>query len=234
MPTRTRPLLLLASGSPRRRELLELAGLPFELIPVAIDETPLPDEAAHPYTVRLSRQKAFAAAAASTVPALILAADTTVADGDDILGKPADPDEARAMLERLRDRVHQVYTALTILDTVSGDYLSDSAVTDVPMRDYSDAEIAAYIATGDPFDKAGGYAIQHAGFRPVRLQSGCYANVVGLPLCHLLRLLRALGVQAHPDLPQRCQQHFAYPCDVSARILAREPSGGAQPDAGRA
>jgi septum formation protein len=212
-------VIVLASGSPRRRELLGLTGLTFRLAKADIDETPQSDEAAAEYTLRLSREKARAVMATVTEDVLILAADTTVVDGDTILGKPADPDEARAMLRRLRGRVHQVHTALTLLDTSSGRSVSETAVTDVPMRDYSDEEIEAYIASGDPFDKAGGYAIQNAGFHPITALSGCYANVVGLPLCHLIRALRAFGVAPEGDVPLRCQQHHAYLCDVTGEIL---------------
>ena len=141
--------------------------------------------------------------------------DRTVADGDAILGKPANTDEAWAMLRQLRGRAHQVYTALTVIEVATGRAITDIAVTDVPMRQYSDAEIAAYIASGDPFDKAGGYAIQHAGFRPAVLTSGCFANVVGLPLCHLLRVLRQLGVEARADVPERCQACLLYTSDAA-------------------
>ncbi len=212
-------MIILASGSPRRRELLGLTGLTFRLTKADIDETPRPGEAAADYTLRLSREKARAVMDAVTDDAVILAADTTVADGDTILGKPADPDEARAMLRRLRGRVHHVYTALTVIETASGCSVSEIAVTDVPMRDYSDDEIEAYIASGDPFDKAGGYAIQNAGFHPVTALSGCYANVVGLPLCHLIRALRVVGMTPGGDVPLRCQQHHDYECDVTDEIL---------------
>jgi septum formation protein len=212
-------VIILASGSPRRRELLGLTGLTFRLAKADIDETPRPGETAADYTLRLSQEKARAVKETVTGDALILAADTTVADGDVILGKPADPEEAQAMLRRLRGRVHQVHTALTLLNPASGRSMSETAVTNVPMRNYSDEEIEAYIASGDPFDKAGGYAIQNAGFHPVTALSGCYANVVGLPLCHLIRALRAFGATPGGDVPQRCQQHHDYVCDVTGEIL---------------
>jgi len=215
--------ILLASGSPRRRELLRLTGLAFDTAIADIDETPHPHETAKAYTIRLSQEKAQVAHRTPGGHAFILAADTTVADGDAILGKPAGPDDARAMLARLRGRAHQVYTALTLIETATGRSVTEVAVTDVPMRDYSDEEIDAYIASGDPFDKAGGYAIQNTSFRPAILTSGCFANVVGLPLCHLLRALRHFGVGLAPvNVPQRCQDHFAYRCDVSEQILANE------------
>lgn len=212
--------LLLASGSPRRRELLGLTRLPFDLARADIDETPLEDESAAAYTVRLSQEKARAALRQATGNTIVLAADTTVADGGAILGKPADADEARAMLQQLRGRTHQVYTALTLIEATTGRSVTDLAVTDVPMRDYTGAEIDAYIASGDPFDKAGGYAIQHVGFHPVMLRTGCFANVVGLPLCHLVRALRAFGVMPEADVPGACQRYHAYECDVTGDILA--------------
>lgn len=212
--------LILASGSPRRRELLGLTGLDFEILRVDIDESVRAGETARSYTARLSREKADAALALVSGPALILTADTTVADGDNILGKPENPAEARAMLHRLRGRAHQVYTALSLVDAATGARVTEIAVTDVPMRDYSDEEIDAYIASGDPFDKAGGYAIQNTSFRPADLRSGCYANVVGLPLCHLLRALRRFDVTlAETEIARRCQHHHAYTCDVTDAIL---------------
>ncbi len=211
--------LLLASGSPRRREMIGALGLPVRVTRVEIDETPRAGEDARAYTLRLSREKA-AAAARQFPDALILAADTTVADGDAILGKPRDEAQAWAMLRQLRGRTHQVYTAITLLEARSGRRVSEVARTDVPMRAYTDAEIAAYIANGNPFDKAGGYAIQDAKFRPATLRSGCYANVMGLPLCHLVRALRAFGVQVSADVPALCRERFGYACDVAERVLA--------------
>jgi predicted house-cleaning NTP pyrophosphatase (Maf/HAM1 superfamily) len=116
--------------------------------------------------------------------------------------------------------VHQVYTALTLVDAATGRSVTEVAATDVPMRDYTDDEIEAYIASGDPFDKAGAYAIQHAGFHPVAALRGCYSNVMGLPLCHLVRALRAFGIELGADVPLRCQQHQQYDCDVTDDILS--------------
>jgi MAF protein len=211
--------IILASGSPRRREMLGWIGLSFDLVKTDIDETYQPGEMASAYTVRLSQTKAQAARDRVSGEGLILAADTTVADGDLILGKPADADEARSMLRQLRGRVHQVHTALTLLDIASGRQVTETAVTDVPMREYTERELEDYIAQGNPFDKAGGYAIQHPGFHPAVLTSGCYANVVGLPLCHLLRALRTFEIQPAADVPLVCQQQHRYQCDVTAAIL---------------
>ena len=154
---------------------------------------------------RLSKEKAHAVAeqlqsqatilAADTV--VILAADTIGIDGEgEILGKPADADEARAMLKRLRGRDHLVVTAFTLLKTgtVSSNHTQD-VQTRVTMRDYSDAEIEDYIATGDPFDKAGSYAIQHPEFRPVSDLSGSRTNVIGLPLDEVREALVEMGYE---------------------------------------
>lgn len=216
----TEKIILLASASPRRRELLGLTALPFDLTAADIDETPFPGEAASDYTIRLSREKAQAALKSAPPNALVLAADTTVADEDTILGKPADADEARAMLRRLRGRVHQVYTALTLTEASTGRSYTELAVTDVPMRDYTDDEIEAYIASGDPFDKAGGYAIQNPQFHPALVRSGCYANVVGLPLCHLVRALWFFGIEPKANVPLACMGHHDYECDVTDEILS--------------
>jgi len=170
--------------------------------------------------LRLAEGKARAVAAQVPADSLVIAADTTVADGPDILGKPEDEQQAVEMLTRLRGHLHQVYTAVAILRAADGMLLLDVCVTDVPMRDYSQAEIAAYVATGDPLDKAGAYAIQHDGFHPVEHLEGCYANVVGLPLCHLVRLLRRLGMEPQADVPAACQAALKYECPVYAAILA--------------
>lgn len=210
--------IILASNSPRRKELIRLAGWDFEVLPADVDETPLPGEAADGYVLRLAEDKARAAAEQVQPGRLIVAADTTVADGPEILGKPGDAGEARQMLAGLRGRVHQVYTALAVFDLVSGRLVTELATTDVPMRDYSDDEIEAYIATGDPFDKAGSYAIQHAEFRPVSDLNGCYANVVGLPLCHLARAMQQFGLHPAGDLPGGCQSYLEYDCTVYPEV----------------
>jgi MAF protein len=211
-------MILLASNSPRRKQLLALAGWPYRIQPAEVDETPLPGEPAEAYVLRLAESKARAAAG-SAEDGLVLAADTTVVDAGAILGKPNDADQARAMLRQLRGRSHQVLTALAVLQSRSDRLLTDVCVTDVPMRAYTEAEIEAYVASGDPLDKAGAYAIQHAGFHPVASLAGCYANVVGLPLCHLARTLRKLSLPPRADLPQACQAALGYQCPVYEQIL---------------
>jgi MAF protein len=215
-------LFILASSSPRRRELLSLAGFMFNTVKIDVDESPLPDEEPSPYVLRLSRSKAQAATGlvlgAPRTP-LIVAADTTVADNGEILGKPPNAEAAERVLKQLRGRTHQVHTAIAVLNTANGQLEQEIASTDVPMRDYSDQEIADYIATGDPFDKAGGYAIQHPGFHPVETRTGCYANVVGLPLCHLLKILRRMEISVAQDIPFLCQSAHEYECGVFNSIL---------------
>ena len=218
---RTQPILL-ASASPRRHALLRLLRLPFDVTSADIDETPQPGEPARDYTARLSREKAQAVfERLEGGDALILAADTTVADGNEILGKPADDVEARAMLRQLRGRVHQVYTALTLLDAATGRRWTDVALTDVRMRDYAEDEIDTYIASRDPFDKAGGYAIQNTTFRPVAGLRGCYANVMGLPLCEVVRALRDFGMTVPPSAPGLCTHVDDPGCDIDPELLNR-------------
>ena len=211
--------MILASASPRRRELLRLIGREFSATRTDIDETPRPAEPPADYVRRMSREKAAAAAGRLDAPALILAVDTTVVDGEEILGKPADAAEARDILRRLRGRDHRVYSALTLLDTGSGREITQLAASPVRMRDYSDAEIEAYIASGDPFDKAGAYAIQNAAFHPAEGFDHCMANVMGLPLCHVARALAQIGEPADGDVAAACQAHIGYHCPVYGRIL---------------
>ena len=160
-----------------------------------IDESRRPGEPLTAYVERLSRQKAAAVAAMlDDEPALVISADTIVALADELLGKPADADDARRMLKKLRRRRHQVYTAFTLHQTEPPQIITARVCTDVYMRAYADAEIESYIASGDPFDKAGGYAIQNQTFHPVARIEGSYTNVVGLPLDELQTALSEFGV----------------------------------------
>jgi MAF protein len=212
--------LVLASASPRRRELLALLGFPFKATTTDINEDIRAAEPPEQYALRLSREKAAAAAVHADSDALILAADTIVVDGTDVLGKPADAVEAAAILRRLRGVTHRVYTAVTLWNTASNRTLSDLASSPVQMRRYSDDEITRYIASGDPFDKAGAYAIQHAGFQPADNFIHCMANVMGLPLCHITRMMRRASIEPPADVPAACQAHINYQCPVFESILA--------------
>jgi len=126
------------------------------------------------------------------------------------------------MLWQLRGRSHKVHTAVAVIKHGDTEPKTDVCTTDVPMRDYSDEEIFAYIATGDPYDKAGGYAIQHRGFHPVEGLHGCYANVVGLPVCHLARLLGRFNLPVARGIAPHCLEKLGYDCDVHRQILAGE------------
>jgi len=183
----------LASASPRRRELLTQIGVSFELAPVAIDETPHPAEAARSYVERLAQQKAAAALASLDDPqAVVLGSDTSVILGEDILTKPDNTADARQMLRRLSGQPHQVFTAVALLSHERQQVIS--VATEVVFRALDEAEIDAYIATGEPMDKAGSYGIQGKGAILVDHISGSYSNVVGLPLTETAALLKNFNI----------------------------------------
>ena len=220
-----RTLILLASNSPRRRELLSLGNWMFSVSVSDVDEGQQEGEAPADYVLRLAVAKARKAMLHARPEQLIIGADTAVVDGDRILGKPKDMKEATAMLKLLRGHTHQVYTALALLRVHDEQLVTELCVTQVPMRDYRDDEIEAYVMSGDPLDKAGAYAIQHAGFHPVESMKGCYASVMGMPLCHLIRALRKLDVSPGAELPLSCQSLLKYQCIVSPAILRGEQTG---------
>ncbi len=214
---------ILASASPRRRALIPLLGLPFEIEPAAVDESQVTHAEPAVNVVETALLKATTVASRVREPAIIVAADTTVALGKRMLHKPTNPNDARHMLRLLSGRAHQVHTGLVVWHTGSGHYVTDVATIEVLMRPFSDAEIERYVATGDPLDKAGGYAIQEADFNPVAALDGCYAGVIGLPLCHLARSLRALGIGASADIATACQAHNSITCPVFESILPLNP-----------
>lgn len=208
--------IILASNSPRRKALFGLFGWPFEVLPAEIDESQLPDEPPAQFVQRLACEKAQKVAEQS--PGLVIGADTIVVDGSEILGKPADETEAVKMLRQLRGRTHQVYTGIAIIDSQTGRTFNEVCETDVTMRSYSDDEINTYIATGDPMDKAGAYAIQHEGFHPVAALDGCFASVMGLPLCLLSQGLREFDMTPPDDLQERCQEALNFTCPILAEM----------------
>jgi len=215
--------LVLASNSPRRKQLLALGNWTFKVIVSDIDETQFADEKPDQYVLRLAKEKVLAVANKVSSESIIIGSDTSVIDGDEILGKPKDAEDAARMLRQLRGRTHQVYTGIAVHRASDQIMLTELSITDVPMRAYSDDEIIAYVNTGDPLDKAGAYAIQHPEFQPVESMSGCYAGVMGLPMCHVVRALKKLAV--HPidaDVPAACQSLLKYECPVSGAILRGE------------
>lgn len=219
MSQKTEGLIFLASASPRRAELLRLTGWQFKLFPVDVDETSDPIEDPSKLASRLALAKADAALRILPQAEFLLAADTLVVDGAQILGKPQNERDAHRMLEALRGRDHRVISAL-VLRGSAGEQV-ELCETTVPMRAYGMDEITAYIETGSPMDKAGAYGIQDRDFDPVEVEQmhGCFTNVMGLPLCHLLRAMRRLGVDSRRDVPLACQSHTSYDCPVHAEIL---------------
>lgn len=184
--------LVLASGSPRRVQLMREAGFDPRVMPQDVDETPLPGEKAYDLVDRLASLKAHAALAQAKPGDLILAADTTVALEGEELGKPADEAEARQMLRRLSGRGHDVYTAVQLIlvgEDGSTRESSTCELTHVTFFDLAEDEIESYVATGEPLDKAGAYGIQGIGRALVRDIDGDYFNVVGLPVARTLRAI---------------------------------------------
>ena len=194
-------MFYLASASPRRRELLTQIGVQFELAPVDIDETPQPGEGAKAYVERLAQEKATTSLAAinasshdnNTQNAVVLGSDTSVIINDEILTKPKNTADAKRMLQRLSGNSHQVFTAVAVVSQHQQRIIS--VATDVCFRPLSDAEIDAYIATGEPMDKAGSYGIQGKGAILVDKISGSYSNVVGLPLTETAALLKDFNIE---------------------------------------
>lgn len=205
------PTLILASGSPRRRDFIALLNIPFQIHTADIDELRCKGESPSDMVARLSSEKARTVARRFP-EAIVIGADTTVVLEDEVLGKPVDADQAADMLRRLRDRAHHVYSGVTVC--VEGGNRHSTAVSDslVWMRPYSDVELAAYIASGDPLDKAGAYGIQNAEFYPVSRLRGCFAGVMGLPFCHLVGLLKRMDLSISLDAPAACQSLTGVSC----------------------
>ncbi len=212
--------LLLTSQSPRRREMLAWLGVPAGLTHVDVDEAPYSGEQPSATASRLAIAKVHAAEPPDD-GVWMLGADTVV-DLDGIsLGKPADAAEARAMLRQLRERSHAVHTGVALFHPGTHQLCTRRVTSTVQMRAYTDAEIEAYVRSHDPMDKAGAYAIQNSGFRPVTCVDRCYANVVGFPLCAIAALLEAWGLALTVDIPALCRVHFDYLCprpDVGVRL----------------
>ncbi len=191
--------LVLASASPRRRELLALLGVPFEGAVAEVDERAVASPA-------LAKATSIARRGSVTV-----AADTEIDLDGERLGKPRDAADAVAMLGRLAGRAHEVVTEVALVDA-AGRSLRFAVRSLVAMRPRDEGAIAAYVASGEPLDKAGSYALQGAGGALVERWEGCRANIVGLPLCHLQPALRRAGVVTRERAETACQQHFAFAC----------------------
>lgn len=185
--------LILASTSARRAEILRDAGVPFTVVSSAVDETPYPDETPQALVQRLADAKADLVAARSVGPAIVVAADTVVVLDGQVLGKPRSTEDARHMLEQLSGRTHSVHTGVSLIRLPDAERLQFVETTLVHFSRLTADEISQYLATEEPYDKAGAYAIQGRAGRFIPRIEGCYYNVVGLPLEHLLAALRELG-----------------------------------------
>lgn len=219
---KAKPEVILASRSPRRSELLRLLNIPFR---VRTPETPEERDSRSPAVLvasLLAERKALSVAREHS-DALVIAADTLVVLDNRILGKPSDLTSARGMLLALRDGEHRVVTGLAVAQPGNARPDVQAVETRVWMRDYAGQEIEDYIARGEPFDKAGAYAIQDDLFRPVRTIEGCYANVMGLPLCHLAVALERSGLLRLFATPHRaCDVHLGRTCLVAPGILTKQ------------
>jgi septum formation protein len=185
--------LILASASPRRAEILRCAGMAFSVLSSAVDETVIPGETPQELVRRLALAKAELVAARAVGAAIVIAADTIVALEGAIFGKPRTSDDARQMLEKLSGRTHSVVTGVALIRLPDAERREFIETTQVHFASVSEDEIAKYLASGEPFDKAGAYAIQGVGGRFIPRIDGCYFNVVGLPLARLCKELGELG-----------------------------------------
>ena len=185
--------LILASASPRRSEILRSAGLQFTVLSSAVDETPMPSEVPQDLVRRLALAKAELVAARALGPAIVIAADTVVVLEGAILGKPRTSEDARQMLEKLSGRTHSVITGVALIRLPDAERREFIETTQVHFASVSNEEIVKYLASGEPFDKAGAYAIQGLGGRFVPRVDGCYFNVVGIPLARLCHELSCLA-----------------------------------------
>ncbi len=183
---------ILASASPRRKELLEMAGLDFEVVPAGIDESFRDGETPHEHVLRLSREKARAVAGVHP-EAWVLGADTIVLIDGEVLGKPGTKQEAKAMLGKLSGREHRVVTGFTLLKGRSATVATEAVESVVVFKKLTTGDIECYTSTGEPYDKAGGYAAQGKGASLIKEIRGSYTNVVGLPLCEVMEALKTVG-----------------------------------------
>ena len=196
----------------------------FTVVESEVEEDVLPGEEPEVYVIRIAQEKAQSAVKKVVEKDLedliVIAADTVVVDGDQLLGKPDNADQAKKILEQLRGKTHQVLSGIAVYQPKTQKMDSQLVTTAVTMRDYSDQEILNYIHSGDPFDKAGAYAIQNEFFNPAPEFDHCYANVMGLPLCHLDRLMAKVELEVENGIAERCQASINYTCPVFDQILS--------------
>lgn len=187
--------IILASASPRRKELLTSIGLTFQVIPSTTDEDFGDAEFSYEKVEEIALEKALDVAKKVAAPAIIIGSDTVVTIDNKILGKPTDSDDAFNMLRLFSGRVHRVVSAIAVHDSETGKTTTTSVASEVEFRELSDREIRAYVATGEPFDKAGAYAIQGKAGIFVRSIKGCYSNIVGISVFKLAEMLKEFGIE---------------------------------------
>ncbi len=214
---------ILASKSPRRQMLLRNLINHFIVMDTDIDETVQPGEDPADFVLRLASEKAFAAGKkleeSTLQDVVVIAADTIVVDKEKVLGKPIDAADAKNILDQLKNRTHQVLSGIAVYQLETGKIRSSMVLTEVSMRNYTETEVQEYVNSGDPFDKAGAYAIQSDSFNPAPDFEGCFANVMGLPLCHLSLLLKKENLEIDSRVADRCQESIHYLCPVYSQIL---------------
>lgn len=205
--------------------MISWLGWSFRSVPSHIDESIAVNEMAVDYVQRIALEKSQVLVKGAQAGDVIIAADTIVVLDGKVLGKPVDSQNASEMLKSLRKREHQVITAISIRQEGSRTLIRDICRSDVQMRDYSDREIESYILSGDPLDKAGSYAIQSPEFDPVVDFKGCYASVMGMPLCHLERTLRKVPDYQDCEMSRICQKNLKYECPITRRVMSGEDIG---------
>ncbi|MDO9545998.1 MAG: Maf family protein [Pelolinea sp.] len=215
----------LASNSPRRKEMLAWVNWDWEASAANIDESKHPEETAREYVVRLAAEKANFPILEIKPQDIVIAADTIVVLDENILGKPVNKEQAIEMLTSLSGRGHLVMTAIAIRSGDHTRFQQEMCKTRVQMRNYSHQEISIYVASGDPMDKAGAYAIQNDSFHPVVGFKGCYASVMGMPLCHLERSFRDFPDYDPKEMAKICQNHLKYTCPITDSVMAGEDLG---------
>ena len=215
--------VILASKSPRRQELLRNLIDQFVVINTDVDESILPGEKPSAFVLRLARDKAINAFDMlnrnTKSDVFVIGADTIVVDGQEILGKPRDEADARRILLQLRNKTHHVLSGIVLYNPNSTQITDRLIKTEVTMRDYSDDEIQEYINSGDPFDKAGAYAIQNKSFDPVPDIQDCFANVMGFPLCDLYAMMKREGLMVDESVAHKCQESIQFICPVYKKRL---------------
>ena len=215
----------LASNSPRRREILTWTGWDLEKVSSKGDESMLENEAPEQYVRRIAELKSRVDLDDASESDFVISADTIVVHVGKILGKPKDAQDAFAMLVSMRAREHWVMTAIAVRQAGAEKAALELCRSKVKMRAYSDEEIRKYVDSGDPLDKAGAYAIQDRDFHPAEDFAGCMASVMGMPLCHLERLLRENADYNWTDWPTICQKKLEYTCPITSRVMAGEDIG---------